>query len=110
MKHKYGNFSDDQVEKYKTKLHKKLFWLMLYKDPKLYKKYKTIDYNKYFSRLMGELDGLNQLLSYPVQIIEIMSLLQEAYEITEQDVFEYNKYRKYVLDAHSLIDEIGVVV
>lgn len=109
MKYKYGNLPNDQVDRYKIKLHKKLFWLILYKDPKLYKKYGYIDFEKYFTYLMGEIDGLNRLLSYPVQIIEIMSLLEEAHKITEQDVFNYGQYRKYVLDAHALIDEIGVV-
>lgn len=109
MEYKYGELPIEQINEYKVKLHKKLFWLILYKDPRLYKKYKNVNFKKYYLRLMGELDGLNQLLSYPVQIVEIMSLLEEAFKITEQDVFNYKKYRKYVLDAHALIDEIGVV-
>ena len=108
MEHKYGNFSSEQMDEYKAKLHKKLFWLILYKDPKLNRKYKNVDFKKYFTHLMGEIDGLNQLLSYPSEIVEIMSILQEAYSITEQDAFNYKEYRKYVLDAHALVDEIGV--
>ena len=33
MKHLYGYFSKEQMDKYKTKLHKDVFWLLLYKDP-----------------------------------------------------------------------------
>ena len=33
MKHLYGYFTDGQMENYKTKLHKDVFWLLLYKDP-----------------------------------------------------------------------------
>ena len=34
MKTIYGHFDDKQFEDYKVKLHKDLFWLLLYKDPK----------------------------------------------------------------------------
>ena len=30
----YGHFDDLQIEEYKEKLHKEMFWLLLYKDPK----------------------------------------------------------------------------
>lgn len=105
----YGSFDMKQLDKYKVKLHKKLFWLILYKDPDLKGKYGYINFQKYFKRLMGEIDGLNQLLSYPPQIVEMMSLLQAAYTLTEKEKFDYKTYRKYVLDAHSLIDELKEV-
>ena len=30
MKHLYGYFTDKQMDDYKVKLHKELFWLLIY--------------------------------------------------------------------------------
>jgi hypothetical protein len=102
----YGDFDLNQIEKYKTKLHKKIFWLLLYKDPKTKDNYPEVDFDKYFIYLMKEIDGFNQLLKYPSEIVEIMSILQAAYNETLKDNFDYQVYRKFILDAHSLIDKI----
>ena len=48
MKNKYGYFSNEQMEKYKVKLHKELFWLLVYKDPDKKDEYVNVDFNKYF--------------------------------------------------------------
>lgn len=103
----YGHFTDNQIEEYKVKLHKELFWLLLYKDPKTKDKYINIDFNKYFDGLMRKIDGLNELLLFPVEIVSIMSLLEAALIESKKDDFNYKAYRKLVLDAHSLVDEIN---
>lgn len=103
----YGHFDNEQFEEYKVKLHKELFWLLLYKDPKTEMKYTNINYDKYFSGLMKKIDGLNELLFYPVEIVSIMSLLQAAYKETKKFIFDYPTYRKLILDAHSLVDKIN---
>ena len=41
MKTIYGNFSKEQIDKYKDRLHSKLFQLLLYKDPETKDKYNT---------------------------------------------------------------------
>ena len=107
MKNMYGYFSDEQMEKYKIKLHKELFWLLLYKDPKTKDEYLNVDFNKYFDGLMRKINGLNELLFYPTEIVAIMSLLEAALIETRSTNFDYQTYRKLVLDAHSLIDKIG---
>lgn len=56
---------------------------------------------------MKRIDGLNTLLSYPVEIISIMSILQAALNETREENFNYQSYRKLVLDAHSLVDKIN---
>lgn len=104
IKTKYGFFSDVQLEEYKTKLHKKIFWLLIYKDPKTCAEYENIDFEKYFTFLMKEIDGLNKVLFYPKEIIEIMSLLESAFTETKKDSFNYRAYRKLILDAHNLVD------
>lgn len=107
MQHIYGHFNDEQMENYKVKLHKELFWLLIYKDPKTKNEYLNVDFNKYFDGLMRRMDGLNELLSYPTEIVAIMSLLEAALIESKKVDFDYKSYRKLVLDAHSLIDKIG---
>ena len=103
----YGHFDDEQMENYKVKLHKELFWLLIYKDPKTREEYLNVDFNKYFDGLMRRIDGLNELLFYPVEIVSIMSLLEAALIESKKVDFDYQAYRKLVLDAHSLVDKIG---
>jgi len=107
MQHLYGTFSEEQMEQYKTKLHKDMFWLLIYQDPKTKEEYVNVDFNKYFDGLMKKINGLNELLFYPVEIVSIMSLLQAALIETKKVDFDYKAYRKLVLDAHSLVDKIG---
>ena len=107
MKTIYGHFDDKQFEDYKVKLHKDLFWLLLYKDPKTKAEF-NVDFDKYFINLMLRIDGLNEILSYPVEIITIMSLLQAAWDEAHQDEdFDYQSYRKLILDAHHEVDKIN---
>lgn len=107
MKTIYGHFDDKQFEDYKVKLHKDLFWLLLYKDPKTKDEF-NVDFDKYFINLMLRIDGLNEILSYPVEIITIMSLLQAAWDEAHQDEdFDYQSYRKLILDAHHKVDKIN---
>ena len=107
MKTIYGHFDNKQFEDYKVKLHKDLFWLLLYKDPKTKDEF-NVDFDKYFINLMLRIDGLNEILSYPVEIITIMSLLQAAWDEAHQDEdFDYQSYRKLILDAHHEVDKIN---
>ena len=107
MKHLYGYFTDGQLENYKTKLHKDVFWLLLYKDPEKEGDFTSVDYEKYFHSLMLKINGLNELLSYPTEIVEIMSVLEAALLETRRDNFNFKTYRKLIFDAHSLIDKMG---
>ena len=58
MQHLYGNFSEQQIKEYKIKMHKEMFWLLLYKDPETKDQFKNTNYEKYFIGLMKKLDGL----------------------------------------------------
>ena len=106
MKHLYGEFMDGQFERYLERLHKKLFWLILYKDPQTADKYINIDFTMYFQNLMKERGGLNELLFYPAEIVEIMALLQAAFNEAQSPNYNWQVYRKFVLDAHALVDRI----
>lgn len=108
MEHLYGEFSDGQIEQYKVKLHKELFWLLIYKDPETRDQYSHVDYEKYFGNIMRKLDGFNELIFYPVEIVSLMSLLEAALIETRKEEFNYPLYRKIILDAHNLVDKINV--
>ena len=103
----YGHFDDLQIEEYKEKLHKEMFWLLLYKDPKTKDEFKNVDFEKYFINLMKKIDGLNTLLFYSVEFVAIMSLLLAGLNESRSDDFNYRSYRNLILDAHSLLDNIN---
>lgn len=107
MRHKYGYFEDEQMDNYKTKLHNEIFWLLLYKDPKTKDDFPNVNFEKYFDGVMRKINGLNELLFYPTEIVELMSMLEAALIESRKEKFNFQAYRKLVLDAHTLIDKIG---
>ena len=56
---------------------------------------------------MKEMNGCNVLFRYPVAMVQVMSILEAAYLETKSSNFDFSSYRKLVLDAQNLIDEIG---
>lgn len=100
--------SAEQLEEYKVQLHKKLFWLIIYKDKATCKNYPAVDINKYFLGLIKEISGFNKIMNYPVELLEIMNLLQAAYDECLSENFNYSIYRKLVFDAQALIDKISI--
>ena len=108
MKKLLYEISKLQLEEYKVQLHKKLFWLIIYKDEATCGDYPNLDFDKYFLGLMKELNGFNKILCYPVEMLEIMNLLQAAYDETLKDEFNYPIYRKLVFDAQALVDKLSI--
>lgn len=103
----YGGFTAEQLDEYRAKLHNKLFWLLLYKDPETCNEFSDVDFDKYFINLMRELNGLCDILMHPSGIIEMMSVLQAAYNESCKADYDYKVYRKFVLDAHTLLDRMS---
>ena len=106
MVSKYGELTADQLDEYRERLHKKLFWLLLYKDPNTKEDYSGTNFDRYFLTLMMELKGLDEVLVHPNGLVEILCILEAAFDETKKDPFEYSIYRKFVLDAHSLLDRM----
>lgn len=106
MVSKYGDFTNEQWAEYRERLHKKMFWLILYKDPETNGEYGDIDFDRYFENLMKELNGLSDLLLSPDGLLEMLSILEAAYIESKKENFNYRTYRKFVLDAHNLLDRI----
>lgn len=99
-------FNEKQLEEYRDKLHKKMFWLLLYKDPETKDAYDGVDFDRYFHFLIKELAGLNDLLDNPPHLLETLSVLQAAYKESTLEPFNYSNYRKLVLDAHNILDTV----
>lgn len=104
----YGEIPVEQFNDYKVKLHKKLFWLLLYKDPNTCADYEHVDFDKYITSLLKEIAGLSKILSSPSELVELLALLQAAYNETSREDFNYKTYRKFVLDAHNVLDRLEV--
>lgn len=101
--HKYGSFKRSQVDYYKEKLRKKIFWLVIYTDKNTNADFKNIDVIKYHTNLLFEISNCNRLLLYPKDFVEVINCLDCALEILQSDSFDFEKYKKFVFDAGALL-------
>lgn len=109
MKHLYGEFSEQQIIKTKKKLRRSIYFLLLCVDPNTSNDYSNIDVNKAFDCLLYKLDGFNTLLFFPQEIVEVMCLLKAAQNLYNSQHFQYEVYRKLVLDAGAEVLKIKEV-
>lgn len=108
VKHKYGYFTDEQIEKEKIKLRKSIFWLILYTDPKTKHEYEDVDVISYQLELMERISGLNSLLDGNVDLVKVLTLLELALQelMKQSKEFDFGKYRKKVFDAGAVVDSL----
>lgn len=109
MKHKYGDFTSLQIHEVKMLMRKDIFFLLLCVDPKTKQEYKNINVNKTFENIMFKISGMNQLLFCPPELITILSFLEEALSEYNNPDFDFQKYRKLILDAGSEVLKIKEV-
>lgn len=107
MKYEYGEFSDEQISKTKVKLRKQIFFLLLVVDPKTAANYPEVDPKAAIENMLQTLGGLNRLLGYPEQIVTISSTLMAALIEYEKEDFNFDNYRKLILDAGSNVLKIA---
>ena len=100
-------FTKEQIENEKKLLQKKIFYLLLIVDPDTADQYPNVSVEDAFEDLFSDLDGLNEVLSYPVEMVNIAKKLAKALKVFQSDDFQYKKYRKLVLDAGSEVLKIG---
>lgn len=101
METKYGTIPDSQFESYRKRIHSLIHWLLVYadrQDPTL---------PDYFSTVQFKLLGLNSLLNYPIQIVEMMNLLESAKIEYSKPDYDHRLYRRTILDLHDLVDRIA---
>lgn len=110
MKHLYGEFSKNQIQETKKKLRKSIFFLLLCADentlPDIKKDYGEVDVNKTFQGLLLKLGGMNQLLMEPPELVTIMSLLQAALIEYNKPEFDFQVYKRLVLDAGAEVSRL----
>ena len=106
MKHKYGNFTETQMLLTKRSLRKQIFFLLLCVDPETKDNYTHVDVGEAFEGLLYKLDGLNSILGEPQEIVDTISLLEEALIKYKEPEFNFRTYRRLILSAGSLIDDI----
>lgn len=109
MKYKYGELKAEQISETKETIRKQIFFLLLLADPSTKGQYPDVDIKRAFDNLMYKIDGFNSLLLYPSEIVEILSILEEAREELDVSDFNFEKYRKLVLDAGAKVSKIKEV-
>lgn len=106
VNHKYGTFSKEQIKETKIRMQKQIFFLLLCVDEKTKEEYVNVDVNEAFINLLTWFGGLNEILSYPTELVRVISLLEEARQELNREDFEFSKYRKLILDAGSEVMKI----
>ena len=97
---KYGTYTDSQLSATKQYIRKQIFYLLLYVDPKTSIEYPNVNVKQAFNGLQYKLGGLNSLLLEPPSLVTVMALLEAALlEYQSENSFNFNKYRKLILDA-----------
>lgn len=112
--HKYGEFADMQISEIKEILRKRIFFLLLVaEDYKINQgtKYPEINLTQANTTLLWRISGLNDLLGNPLELVTVLSLLEEAKNTIPEDLdfktFNYVKYRKLILDAGAEIMKLA---
>lgn len=102
MENKYG-FTDKQFAEFKTRLHSKIHWLLVYKENDEYSNDFLFDYFKSTMQFIG---GLNEILEHNALIIDLLVTLQVAFDESKKEDCDFKMFRKNVLEAHKIIDRL----
>ena len=102
MTGRYGTFSDEQLEKFKQKLHSKVHWLLIYKE-----KGGCDDYEQYFVDTIKYFNGLNTVLGDNADVMDVLVVLQMALDEVHKQDFDFKTFRKDILEAHNIIKKIA---
>lgn len=109
MKHLYGEFTKDQIVATKKSLRGSIFFLLLCVDEKTSHEYKDVDVNKCFKNLLLKIGGLNDLLLQQQELVIVLSLLQAALTEYNSLNFDFQIYRKLILDAGAEVENLKEV-
>ena len=102
MKTIYGEYGNDQFAEYLKKLHSMIHWLLIYKENE------NSVLSDYFIFLQERINGLSSILNNPPELIELSVLIECAKNENGKGADCNNQlYRRFILDAHSVVDKIG---
>lgn len=109
--HKYGEFADKQLSDTKYILRKKIFFLLFVAEDENHEQFPDVNLLEAHTSLLWQISGLNELLGEPQEVVTVLSLLEEAKNMINNN-FDFAKYRKLILDAGAKVSDIpegGVV-
>lgn len=108
MEYIYGEFSDAQVNDLIETMHSEIHKLLLYKDPKVNEFIFESDaaFTSYFINLLYRFGGLNKILGEPIYMVAFMSTLRAAYDECQSAEYDYQVFRRLILDAHGYIKQM----
>lgn len=107
-RHKYGEFADLQILDIAKYLRKRIFFLLLYaEDMEKKENFPNVNLKQANTSLLWRISGLNKLLGEPKELVTVLSLLEEANNIIDNQNFDFVKYRKLILDAGAEIIKIA---
>lgn len=109
MRHLYGEFTREQIVQTKKSLRGSIFFLLLCVDKQTASEYKDIDVNKSFQGLLLRIGGMNDLLMNPPELVTVLSLLQAAMTEYNNPEFDFQTYRKLILDAGAEVNKLKEV-
>ena len=107
-KYTYGSFTSNQIAETKVKMRKQIFFLLLIVDPSKAEEY-DVDVREVFNNVLTTFGGLNALLGYPTELVEVMALLYAAYLEYQKTCLNWPHYRKLILDAGNSVQKIKEV-
>lgn len=109
IKYTYGDFTGLQMKEVKLKMRKQIFFLLRIVDPKTAKEY-NVDVDAAIQNVLKTYGSLNDLLGYPKEMVEVMVMLNAAYqEYQKGPALEWQTYRKLILDAGCAVRKIKEV-
>ena len=105
MEYLYGEFSDNQIKVNASMMHNDIHKLLLFKDSNISDIIfeSEEDFQNYFVKLLYRFGGLNKILGEPVLMVKLMSVLQAALDESKRDDYNFNIFRRLILDAHGYI-------
>lgn len=108
--YKYGTFADMQFEDAITYLRRKIFFLLLIVDKRTRVDYPRVDVEHCFHDVFYVLNGLNEILREPKELVTCISMLCSALEEYKNPNFSFLVYRKLILDAGNELEKVKGVV
>jgi hypothetical protein len=108
MNHLYGNFSETQIRDNARIMHSDIHKLLLFKDKNVNQQIfdNNEDFINYFSNLLRRISGFNELLFCPVEMVALLATLQSAFDMVNSESFNYQEYRRLILDAHGYVKSL----
>lgn len=105
---KYGNMAASQVGQYSKNIQKMIFWCLIYADPQTAEKYREIDVVDYLKNTMRKIAGFNAVMLYPKELLGILATLESALQLLESSDYNFQEYRRLILDAGALAGRLKV--